>query len=312
MACGLSAFDLGSDIGGSIRTPAHFCGVYGHKPTYGLVPARGHIPPPPGALTLPDLAACGPIARSAGDLALLVKTLADPAVRLQEMTRPLGEYRVAAWLDDPDFPLDGAVREVLEGALDALSRAGARIELKRPAGSLAAMFDDYLRLLWPITTAHLTARALERLVEAGAAHPAGSWHAKLARYATASHREWLTVNERRERLRRRFADFFRGCDVMLMPVNPVCAFPHDHSEDLMARSISVNGQSRWYWEQLAWVAPATMAYLPATAAPAGGSRHGLPVGIQIVGPPLADLVTIDFARRMAEVTGGFVPPPGHE
>jgi amidase len=312
VACGFSAFDLGSDIGGSIRTPAHFCGVYGHKPTYALVPARGHIPPPPGTLSLPDLAVYGPLARSADDLAVILKTLADPTVRLQEPKRPLDQCRVAVWFDDPDFPLGTAVREVLEAAVDALARAGARIERRRPAGALAALFDDYLRLLWPITTAHLTPRALERLVEAGAAHPADSWHAKLARYAIAPHREWLAVNERRERLRRRFADLFRECDVLLMPVSPVSAVPHDQSEDLMARSISVDGESCWYWEQLGWVAPATMAFLPATAAPAGRSRQGMPVGIQIVGPHLGDLATIDFARQMADVIGGFVPPPGFE
>jgi amidase len=204
------------------------------------------------------------------------------------------------------------VREVLETAVDALGKAGVRIDRRQSVGSLGELFDVYLRLLWPVTTAHLSTRALARLVEAAAAHPADSWHAKLARYATAQHREWLVAHERREQLRRRFADLFRDVDVLLLPVNPVTAFAHDHSDDLMARSITVNGEQRWYWEQLAWVAPATMAYLPATAAPIGRSRHGLPVGIQIVGPQFGDLTTIDFARRMAGVVGGFVPPPGFE
>jgi amidase len=312
VACAFSAFELGSDIGGSIRTPAHFCGVYGHKPTYALVPARGHIPPPPGTLSVPDLAVCGPIARSAEDLALVLATVADSRCRLQAPTRGLRELRAAVWFDEPAFPLDASVREVLETAVDALGKAGVRIDRRQSVGSLGELFDVYLRLLWPVTTAHLSTRALARLVEAAAAHPADSWHAKLARYATAQHREWLVAHERREQLRRRFADLFRDVDVLLLPVNPVTAFAHDHSDDLMARSITVNGEQRWYWEQLAWVAPATMAYLPATAAPIGRSRHGLPVGIQIVGPQFGDLTTIDFARRMAGVVGGFVPPPGFE
>ena len=311
-ACRLSAFDLGSDIGGSIRTPAHFCGVYGHKPTYGLVPFRGHIPPPPGSRSVPDLAVAGPIARSAQDLALILRHLVDSPERLKQDNRRMRQLRAAVWFDDRDFPLDAAVREVLEAAADALGEAGAQILRRQPAGPLARLFDDYLRLLWPITTAHLSSRALARLHEAAAGRPEDSWHAKLARYATVPHREWLAVHERRERLRRQFADFFRDFDVLLMPVNPVAAFAHDHGEDLMARSIIVNGVPRWYWEQLAWIAPATMAGLPATAVPVGRTREALPVGMQIVGPHLGDLTALDFARQMAEVVGGFVPPPGFE
>jgi amidase len=310
VACRLSAFDLGSDIGGSIRTPAHFCGVYGHKPTYGLVPFRGHIPPPPGGLSVPDLAVAGPLARSAQDLMLILKHLADPN-ELQKANRRV-QYRAAVWFDDPDFPLDAAVREVLETAADTLGKTGVQILRRSPAGPLARLFDDYLRLLWPITTAHLSSRALARLHEAASGRPADSWHSKLARYATAPHREWLAVHERRERLRQQFEDFFRDCDVLLMPVSPIAAFGHDHGEDLMARTITVNGAPRWYWEQLAWIAPPTMAFLPATAAPVGRTRDALPVGIQIVGPRLGDLTTLDFARRIADVVGGFVPPPGFE
>ncbi len=312
VACGFSAFDLGSDIGGSIRTPAHFCGVYGHKPTYGLVPMRGHVPPPPGALAIPDLAVAGPLARSAEDLASILNALSDPRCTLQAPNRRMQEYRAAVWFDDPDFPLDAAVREVLESAVDALGRAGVRIQRQQPVGGLSGLFDDYLRLLWPITTAHLAPESFARLLEAAASHTADSWQAKLARYATESHRDWLAAHERREGLRRRFRDFFRDHDVLLLPVNPVTAFVHDHSEDLMARCITVNDKPRWYWEQLAWIAPATAAHLPATAAPVGGSSRGLPVGVQVVGAHLGDLATIDFARQMADVVGGFASPPGFE
>ena len=170
-ACRLSAFDLGSDIGGSSRTPAHFCGVYGHKPTYGLVPFRGHIPPPPGSRSVPDLAVAGPIARSAQDLALILRHLVDSPERLKQDNRRMRQLRAAVWFDDRDFPLDAAVREVLEAAADALGEAGAQILRRQPAGPLARLFDDYLRLLWPITTAHLSSRALARLHEAAAGRP---------------------------------------------------------------------------------------------------------------------------------------------
>ncbi|MEX0960284.1 MAG: amidase [Burkholderiales bacterium] len=321
VACGFTAFELGSDIGGSIRTPAHFCGVYGHKPSYGIVPYRGHIPPPPGALASPDLSVIGPLARSADDLELVLGTIAAPdalragAWRLdlpRARSASLPEYRVAVWFDDPAFPLDDRMRTVLEAAVDRLAASGVRLVRAQTGISMEALFDDYLRLLWSVTTSHLSARALARLVEEGKAHAEDSWQAKLVRYATLPQRDWLAADERRQRLRVRLREFFSGCDVLLMPVNPVTAIAHDHGDDLMARTIRVNSESRWYWEQLGWIAPATMAYLPATVAPAGLAADGLPVGIQIVGDYLQDRTTIDFARRIAEIVGGFTPPPGFD
>jgi amidase len=308
VACGLTDFELGSDIGGSIRIPAHFCGIYGHKPSFGQVPFRGHIPPPPGDLAAPDLAVIGPLARSAEQLSRTLRVLA-PALPAAPPRR-IETFRVAAWFDDADFPLDRAVREVLDTALDRLAAAGVSISFERPVPALREVFDNYLRLLWPLTTAHLTPRALQRLVENSAGHATDSWHARLARYATASHRDWLAANEARARLRARCRDFFSDRDLLLLPVGPVTAFAHDHSDDLMARSIVVDGRQRWYWEQMAWISLATAAYLPATVAPAGLARDGLPVGLQIVGPELADFSTIEFARRMEAVLGGFRAPPG--
>ena len=98
--------------------------------------------------------------------------------------------------------------------------------------------------------------------------------------------------------------------MLLCPVGPVCAFAHDHSEDLIARTIAVNGQRRWYWEQLAWISLATLAWLPATAAPVGRSPGGLPVGMQIIGPYFEDRSCIEFAKLLADVAGGFEAPPG--
>jgi amidase len=312
VAAGLSPFELGSDIGGSIRIPAHFCGVYGHKPSYGLVPIRGHLPPPPGTLAAPDLGVAGPIARSAGDLGLLLEVLAgDHAPRLAppRATR-LADFRVAAWFDDADFPIDDEVRAPLLAALDALEKAGARVDrAARPVASLVQYFDDYLRLLWPVTTAHLTDKAFARLQEAGHDAAPGSPRDKLARYSRVAHREWLALDEKRQQARAQWARFFERYDVLLCPVGPVCAFAHDPGDDLMGRSIAVNSSQRWYWDQLAWICLATLAYLPATSAPVGLSRDGLPVGLQIIGPWHGDRTCIEFARRLAEVAGGFEPPP---
>ncbi|HEV8644932.1 MAG TPA: amidase [Burkholderiales bacterium] len=322
VAAGLTAFELGSDIGGSIRIPAHFCGVYGHKPSYGVIPLRGHVPPPPGSLSAPDMAVAGPIARSAEDLDLLLGVLADadgpfgagwkpvlPAPR----ARRLEEFRVALWLDDPAFPIDDEVRVAIHRSVQSLRKAGVKLdEAARPGITLAENFDDYLRLLWPATTAQLSDKAFARVQEAGRGADADSLHGRLARYSSAGHREWLRLNEKREVVRAIWRAFFERYDVLLCPVGPVCAFAHDHSEDLIARTIVVNGQGRWYWEQLAWISLATLAYLPAISAPIGRSPGGLPVGMQIIGPYFEDRSCIKFAELLADVAGGFEPPPGFD
>jgi amidase len=320
VAAGLTAFELGSDIGGSIRVPAHFCGVYGHKPSYGVIPLRGHVPPPPGSLSAPDMAVAGPIARSAGDLELLLGILADAdgpvvagwkPVLAAPRARRLQDFRVALWLDDPAIPIDDEVRAAIHLAMQALRKAGVNVdEAARPGITLAENFDDYLRLLWPLTTAQLSDKAFARVQEAGRGADADSVHGRLARYSSAGHREWLRLNEKREVIRARWRAFFERYDVLLCPVGPACAFAHDHSEDLIARTIVINGQRRWYWEQLAWISLATLAYLPATAAPIGRSPGGLPVGMQIIGPYFEDRSCIEFAKLLADVAGGFEAPPG--
>lgn len=323
LAAGLTPLELGSDIGGSIRGPAHYCGVYGHKPTWGMVPERGHIPGPPGTLAPGDLSVAGPLARSAGDLELMLEILAGPEgdmARGWRLELPparagrIGDFRVAAWLDDPDVPVDGAVAEVLQQALDSLARAGARVDARaRPPFALPEAFRDYLRLLYPVTTAGLPEATLERLAQRARELPPDDdgFAARLARYGTQTHHQWLAANEARYRYRAAWSAFFRDYDVLLCPVTPVEAIPHDHSPDSLARTIRVNGRQRNYWEQLGWVGLATLPGLPATSVPAGRSRNGLPVGIQVIGPFLEDRTCLAFAGRMAQAIGGFAPPPGY-
>ncbi|HKQ25558.1 MAG TPA: amidase [Burkholderiales bacterium] len=320
VAAGLTAFELGSDIGGSIRIPAHFCGVYGHKPSYGAIPMRGHVPPPPGSLSAPDMAVAGPIARSAQDLELLLDVLADACGPVAAGWKPvlaaprairLQEFRVALWVDDPAIPVDDEVSAAIDGTVQALLKAGVKVDKSaRPGITLAENFDEYLRLLWPVTTAQLSDKAFARVQAAGRGADPDGVHDRLGRYSSVGHREWLRLNEKREIIRAKWRSFFERFDVLLCPVGPVCAFAHDHSEDLIARTIVVNGQRRWYWEQLAWISLATLAYLPATAAPSGRSRGGLPVGMQIIGPYFEDRSCIEFAKLLADVAGGFEAPPG--
>ena len=321
LAAGLSALELGSDIGGSIRTPCHWTGLFGHKPTHGIVPMRGHIPGPPGSLSEMDLAVAGPMARSAEDLDLALGILAGPSedrARAWQLALPpprhaeLRSYRVAAWLDDPDFPVSTPVGDRLRDTVGALRAAGVDVNEKaRPFDRLDEVVPVYQDLLWGAMMAGYPDAVFESFVRHVEANPNDpSEFGRMARGAAQRHRDWSRADEARARLRARFAAFFREFDVLLMPVNPVPAIPHDHSEPMFARSIAVDSATRSYMELLAWIAPATLCLNPASVAPIGRTPDGLPVGVQIVGPYLEDRTAIDFARRLAELQGGFTAPPG--
>ncbi len=321
LAAGLTPLELGSDIGGSIRNPAHFCGVYGHKPTYGIVPLDGHVPGPPGTRRIPDLAVAGPLARTATDLEAALDVLAgpplgDPAWKL-ELPSPrrtrLAETRVAAWLDDPLCPVDTEVGDVLERAAAALTAAGVPVDRgARPEVDPVRSNEVYSRLLLAETAAGFPAEALDRFrAEAAALDPADrSGGAGRARGAVQSHREWLSADESRHRMRAAWAAFFADFDVLLAPIMPTVAFPHDHSP-MGERTVTVNGAPFPYLDQLFWAGLASVAYLPATAIPVGRAASGLPVGMQVIGPHLEDRMPLAFARMAASVTGGFTPPPGY-
>ncbi|MEQ1682368.1 MAG: amidase [Burkholderiaceae bacterium] len=323
LAAGLTGLELGSDIGGSIRTPAHFCGIYGHKPTFGLVPMQGHIPGPPGLLSETDIGVGGPMARSADDLALALDLLAGPtderatAWRLQ-LPAPRHEslrgVRVAAWLDDPACAVDSEVLARHQALVQVLREAGAVVdEQARPAFGFAEAHELYLQLLYAATSPGLPRGQWLGLAQAADRLPPGADDAKslFARSATLRHRDWLGVHERRERIRSAWARFFKDHDVLLCPATPTPAIPHDHSEPMAQRLIRVNGSARPYTDQLAWAGLIGMALLPSTVAPAGRTPAGLPVGVQIVGPFLEDRTTIRFAQLLAQAVGGFARPPGY-
>lgn len=329
LAAGLTSLELGSDSGGSIRQPAAYCGVYGHFPTQGLVPSRGHIPQVQhGEIDVHiDLMSVGPLARDARDLSLAMSVLAGPDVygcrawRLELPPPPLSiaDLRVGVWLDDDDFPVDAEVVERLEVAVSGLEQAGATVDrAARPHFTLAEA-EPVAFALWVASASmrndddedaemRRRARAFDADDDSRAA--------RRARAEVLSHREWLRLDAERRRLQRRWEELFTSVDVLLCPVTPVTAFPHDSRPDLVAdidhridRTIDVNGQPRPYLDQLVWTTLVGMARLPSTVAPAGLSRSGLPVGVQIVGPALHDRTTIATARHLADVIGGFGPPP---
>ena len=317
LAAGLTPLELGSDIGGSIRIPSHCCGVTGHKPSYGIVSALGHIPGPPGTRTQADIAVVGPMARDVDDLELALDLLVgpdewhSPAYRIKlppPRQKQLADYRIAAWFDEPSAPLDREVGALLEQAAKALSSAGARVDMNaRPALDFEKATANFSALLAAAMSGGFSRDKIETLAARTGDDPV----AVASRAAAIRHREWLSMNEERLQLRQRWHTFFRDWDAVLLPVLPTPAIPHDHSDPMALRSITINGELRPYTDQFKWLGLTGGVFLPATVVPIGLTREGLPVGVQIAGPFLEDRTTLDIARGVLELMGGFRRPPGY-
>ena len=322
LAAGLTAVEFGSDIGGSIRSPAHLCGIFGHKPTFGIVPKRGHLGPPPGTLREADLSVAGPLARSAEDLALMMKVVAGPDWGQADgwkldlppaRARTPKELRVAVWIEDPFCELDNESAVLLKNAAKALEDAGAQVDWEaRPDFTLAEITEIYLMLLHSVVGADFPDSLKEKWL-AGKAKlsPDDKSHAALQmRGATISYAERAAWEERQKRVCAKWARFFQSYDVVLSPVLMRPAFPHDQQPNWHTRRIDVNAKAREYMDILIWAGPAVVSYLPASVAPVGITTDGLPVGIQIIGPHMGDHTTIAVAAMFEEISGGFTPPPG--
>jgi len=325
VAAGFSALELGSDIGGSIRVPSHFCGVFGHKPSYGIVSVRGHIPPLPGDLYTVPLGVAGPIARSAADLELALGVLAGP----NELDRTgwrldlppsrhdlLSDFRAGIWLGGGSYPLDDGYRQALDSFAANLRGAGVQIAEVQPPFEPNDDYDVYLRTLFGIVGGPSPAEGA--VLKGLAADDETGYAIRLGEAMTASVGEWFGLLERREHLFRAFQDFFRGLDVLLCPAAMVVAFPHDieesdgpHSTQL-ARRLTVSGERVPYFDNFMWPSIATCSNLPATVMPTGRSVDGMPAGVQIIGPYLEDRTTLAFARLVEDELGGFTAPPAVE
>jgi amidase len=316
LACGFTPLELGSDIGGSIRLPSHMSGIVGHKPSYGIVPAHGQIPGPPGTLTLADLAVAGPMARTIQDLKLGLDLMAGPnrwekpawRLELPPPRRPtLKQYRVAAWLDDPACRVEPEVGELLEGATQKLAAAGVTVgHDARPEFTLEKVADTFFALLQAALAGGVPPDRLDEYAATVGDMPA----AHTRRLLAMRHRQWLSYNERRLQMRKRWEEFFTQWDAILLPVMPCPAMPHDHSEPMASRMASVGGERRPYWDLTIWMAPAGACYLPVTVIPVGRLKNGLPIGIQIVGAYLHDRTTLDLAEHLLPLVGGCPRPPG--
>lgn len=319
LAAGLAGLECGSDIGGSIRNPAHYCGVYGHKPTWGIVPPQGHALP--GMVAGPDIAVCGPLARSADDLAIALDVIAGPEpldaagwqLHLPAPKTSLKGLRVALWPTDDYAPVDAEVADRVVRVGETLAKLGAVVsDRARPAFDVEESCLTYLHLLNSVIGAGFPEPERRKLQEAAAASDPNDRSQEMAsiRGIVLGHREWLIADHQRERLRYAWRDFFREWDVLLCPQSATAAFPHDHAP-FHERSIQVNGQPQTYFRQIFWAGLITAPYLPSTVFPTGPSRDGLPIGVQAVGAEYQDRTTIEVTRLLAREIGGFQVPPAY-
>jgi amidase len=298
VSAGLTSFELGTDIGGSVRIPSSFCGVYGHKPSFGIVSQRGYLDRVDGGVINADINVFGPIARSAEDLDLLLGVLAGPDAEDEagwkfHLPPPrhsdLTDYKIGLWLDDPACEVGSDVLDRLSAAAGALSDAGAQVSDTHPPLTLAEVRELFDALI-------VAAISVSTPPEIGET-------------ISGSHLSWLRNHQKRTLMRRVWASWFEQFDVMLCPVTPMPAFAHDHQGSIQDRSVVINGRDRNQVDALAWTGLIGVAYLPSTAVPIGRTGEGLPVGVQMVGPYLEDRTPLFVGARLAEIVGGYRPPP---
>ncbi|WP_459959023.1 amidase [Nocardia sp. IFM 10818] len=322
LASGFGALSIGSDLAGSLRTPAHFCGIYAHKPTLGLAPTRGMVAPPAPPLPAElDLAVVGPMARTARDLTLLLDVMAGPDPLTHgiayDLALPparherLSEFRVLILEDHPLIATGAAVRAGVHRVAAALAEAGARVERHSPLlPDPAAAATLYMQLMLSNAAASLPAEVYEQLRTHAAALNADdrSLDAARLRGTVLSHRDWVAANHRRELHRHGWRQLFAEFDAVVCPITPTPAFPHNHDGGLEDRRIDIDGVEYPYFDQLVWAGMATMPGLPATAIPAGRSPEGLPVGVQLIGPMFEDRTPLRLAELLEQQIGGFRAP----
>ncbi len=319
LAAGLSALEAGSDIGASIRNPAHYCGIYGHKPTYGIASMRGQALP--GRVAQSDIVVVGPMARSAADLEAALRVMAGPdevdaggwRLRLPPARKKaVADYKVALMLDTPTAEVDRSVQNRLQALADFLSRRGAAVhDQARPEIDMAEAHALYITLLRAATSGRQSDEDFARnQARAKALSPDDeSYLARMTRAHVMGHRAWLRANEARHRMRLKWAAFFADYDLLLCPAAASAAFPHDQEGERHDRTIVVNAKDVPTTDQLFWAGLSGMVYLPSTVAPVGLTPGGLPVGVQIVGPQYGDRTCIHFAGLIEREFQGFVQPP---
>ncbi len=300
LAAGITVLEVGSDIGGSLRTPAHFCGVCSLKPSFELVPLKGHVPPAPGSDEMdPDLAVAGPMARNVADLELLMAVLAPGHAR-GDLPNNLGSCRIAVWDTEARFELGKDCADAVTRLETIAQNEGARVSTAKPEIESRHLIDIYQRLLMPIITSGLPAMArfAMRVIK-----PFAYLFAKKGEFSQAntiisalqSSAKIAEAQAERDKMREICATFFAEHDVLIAPVAPVSAIPHNSDKSLFSRKIEVDGTEVGYAALFDWVALATVCYLPAAVIPVTRTQDGLPIGVQIIGTQGQDAKVLAIA-----------------
>jgi amidase len=300
VAAGLTSFDLGTDIGGSVRIPAHCCGVYGLKPTWGVVPQRGYLDHPEGGTIDVDINVFGPIARSADDLDLLLSVLAGPeperAVAWHLELPPaeehaLADLNVGVWFEEPGAFVASEVRAVLGDAADRLADHGAEVHDTHPEVDFGEQYGMF---------GHLVMEAMAPGLNVGVEGDVTG----------GSHLAWLRADMRRQELRGVWRSWFERHDLLLCPAVGSPAFPHNREGTLFERTTEVDGEQHALLELTAWLGFIGVIGVPSVCVPIGRTADDLPVGMQIVAPWYHERRAIRAAQLLAGVTGGYDVPPG--
>jgi amidase len=320
VAAGLVAFEAGSDSAGSLRVPAHYCGVYGHRPTYGIVSQLGHEL---GGRRAPrDLSTLGPLARSAEDLELLLSVMGGPdqtdarglSLSLPRPTRrKFSEFRIAVMLDCNISRVDAEVRGKIREVADFLTAKGAKIEEAKPGLDPEQTTSAFLKLLRSAGSSGLPPAAVTaaRDLVGGAPKDLLDYRTESARAEIMEHRDWLAIDDLRHALRQTWFEFFDEWDLLICPASSTPAVPHDHVSQRWEQKIVVDGETFAATDQMFWVGFSALALLPSTVVPIGTSSTGLPIGMQIIGSGMDDFLCIELAKMLERSYRRFEAPPGY-
>ncbi|HET7887593.1 MAG TPA: amidase [Bradyrhizobium sp.] len=318
VCAGMSFFDVGSDIASSLRNPAHFCGVFSHKSSHGVVPMRGH-----GigiSFCEQAINVAGPIARSARDLELVLRAIVGPGDEMASAWRlelpscskkTLAEFRVAVLADHVLAEVDREVGGAIECLARRLEAEGATVVWnRRPDFDPVELWCAFVKMVRATTSLYLDDPAFERiLTQAASADPTRFDYETLQYVGTGiRHRDWLKLEQRRARFAEAWRHFFDDYDVLLCPAAVTTAFPLDETGEPWQRTLMVNGRPQPMTNQMFWAGHSGLCGLPSTVAPIGPGSSGLPTGVQIVAARYADLTSLRFAQLLEQAGFVFRPP----
>ncbi|WP_234374019.1 amidase family protein [Streptomyces scabiei] len=321
VAAGFTSLEIGSDLAGSLRLPAAYCGVYALRTSRGpspIVPTRGHIPRLPGWATSSDMITLGPIARTVEDLSLLLDVIAAPSPADRtgwkiDLPAPaktkLGQYRVGIWADDAYCRVDADTRALLGQVADLVRGLGATVDDSTRPVDFTESDKLFQRLMYATASATATDEAFAADVATAEKIPADDPSGLYLHSRTMRHRDWCVADEARQKLRATWDTYFDEHDILITPATPTAAVPDQTKTPAPQRYITVDGQKRSFYDQTSWLNLTSPVGLPSLVLPAGVTRTGLPLAIQIIGPYLGERTVLNAAQQLARRLPKPTQPP---